>query len=142
MSRSLFRAQLNIISAQTPMFHSSSGLCRSALFLSNIDRAAIKLGSLSNRASLVNNLLSLELYAGIRVVSAVGMTPPQDGRSRVRPPTVSCAVFISRNEPTEWPRPRPSRDIEIGRAKRVRTRLLHVSTYELAARSVGLNGVP
>jgi hypothetical protein len=51
-----------------------------------------KLGSLSNRAALVNNLFSLLPYAGIRVVSAVGMTPPHDGRSRVRPPTVSFAA--------------------------------------------------
>jgi hypothetical protein len=59
-----------------------------------------QMGSLSNRAPLVNNLFSLALYAGIRVVSAVGMTPPHDERSRVRPPTVSCAVQIGRNEPT------------------------------------------
>jgi len=55
---------------------------------------------LSNRASLVNNLFDVVLYAGIRVVSAVGMKPPHDGRSRVRPPSVLCAVQIGRNEPT------------------------------------------
>jgi hypothetical protein len=33
--------------------------------------ASIKLGSLSNRALLVNNLFDVVLYAGIRVVSAV-----------------------------------------------------------------------
>jgi hypothetical protein len=34
-----------------------------------------KLGSLSNRTLLVNNLLDLALYAGNRVVSAVGTLP-------------------------------------------------------------------
>jgi hypothetical protein len=38
--------------------------------------------------------------AGIRVVSAVGMKPPHDGRSRVRPPKVLHAVRIGHNEPT------------------------------------------
>ena len=51
------------------------------------------LGSLSNRVILVSNLIWcaiwLALYAGIRVVSAVGMKPPHDGRSRVRPPRAS-----------------------------------------------------
>jgi hypothetical protein len=55
-----------------------------------------KLGSLSNRALLVNNRLDLALYAGNRVVSAVSMKPPHDGRSRVRPAKVLCAVQISR----------------------------------------------
>jgi hypothetical protein len=64
-----------------------------------------KLGSLSNRALLVNNLLDLALYAGNRVVSAVGMKPPHDGRSRVRPPKVSRAVRIGRNEPTRMASP-------------------------------------
>jgi len=58
------------------------------------------LGSLSNRTLLVNNLFDVALYAGIRVVSAVGMKSPHDGRSRVRPPRVSRAVRIGRNEPT------------------------------------------
>ena len=53
------------------------------------------MGSLSNRASLVNNLLSLELYAGIRVVFAVGMTPPHDGLSRVRPPFSYAASLVN-----------------------------------------------
>src|SRR5262249_47669517 len=57
------------------------------------------LGSLSNRASLVNDLLAA-VYAGIRVVSAVGVKPPHDGRARVRLPEVLCAVRIGRNEPT------------------------------------------
>jgi hypothetical protein len=57
-----------------------------------------KLGSLSNRALLVNDLF--DVYAGSRVVSAVGAKPPHDGRSRVRPPRVLCAVRIGRNEPT------------------------------------------
>jgi hypothetical protein len=52
---------------------------------------SIKLGSLSNRALLVNGFFGLALYAGNRVVSAVGMKPPHDGRSRVRPPKVSRA---------------------------------------------------
>src|SRR6516225_3099940 len=56
--------------------------------------------SLSNRTLLVNNLLDLALYAGNRVVSAVGMKPPHDGRSRVRPPKVLHAVRIGRNEAT------------------------------------------
>jgi len=64
-----------------------------------------KLGSLSNRTLLVNNLLDLALYAGNRVVSAVGMEPPHDGRSRVRPPKVSRAVRIGRNEPTRMASP-------------------------------------
>src|SRR5215831_14213361 len=64
-----------------------------------------KLGSLSNRTLLVNNLLDLALYAGNRVVSAVGMKPPHDGRSRVRPPKVLCAVRIGRNEPTRMASP-------------------------------------
>jgi hypothetical protein len=34
------------------------------------------MGSLSNRTLLVNNFLDLALYAGNRVVSAVGMKPP------------------------------------------------------------------
>jgi hypothetical protein len=38
--------------------------------------------------------------AGIRVVSAVGMKPPHDGCSKVRPPKVLHAVRIGRNEPT------------------------------------------
>jgi hypothetical protein len=33
---------------------------------------------LSNRTLLVNNLFDLVLYAGNRVVSAVGMKPPHD----------------------------------------------------------------
>ena len=65
---------------------------------------SIKLASLSNRALPVNDLgwyaHPSVLYAGIRVVSAVGMEPPHDGRSRVRPPRVSRAVQIGRNEPT------------------------------------------
>jgi len=68
-------------------------------------RVDIKLGLLSNRALLVNNLLDLALYAGNRVVSAVGMKPPHDGRSRVRPPKVSRAVRIGRNEPTRMASP-------------------------------------
>src|SRR5215471_11113862 len=69
------------------------------------------MGLLSNRALLVNNLLDLALYAGNRVVSAVGMKPPHDGRSRVRPPKVSRAVRIGRNEPTRmaWPTSRQGR---------------------------------
>jgi hypothetical protein len=65
-------------------------------------------GSLSYRALLVNSILDLALYAGIRVVSAVGMKPPHDGRSRVRPPKVLHAVRIGPNEltgttsPTSW----------------------------------------
>jgi hypothetical protein len=59
------------------------------------------LGSLSNRALLVNDAFLgdalLGLYAGIRVVSAVGTEPPHDGPSRVRPARVSCAVRIGRN---------------------------------------------
>jgi hypothetical protein len=69
---------------------------------------SIKLGSLSNRALLVNDLgwyaHPSVLYAGIRVVSAVGMKPPHDGRSRVRPPRVLCAVQIGRDEPIHWSR--------------------------------------
>ncbi len=68
-------------------------------------RFPTKLGSLSNRALLVNGLLDLTLYAGNRVVSAVGMEPPHDGRSRVRPPKVLCAVRIGRNEPTRMASP-------------------------------------
>jgi len=41
------------------------------------------MGSLSNRTLLVNNLFDLALYAGNRVVSAVGMKPPHDGCSRM-----------------------------------------------------------
>src|SRR6266568_4831559 len=61
---------------------------------------ANKLALLSNCALLVNDLFDLALYAGSRVVSAVGIKPPHDGRSRVRPPRVLCAVRIGRNEPT------------------------------------------
>src|SRR6516165_3697486 len=62
---------------------------------------SIKLGSLlSNRTLLVNNLLDLALYAGNRVVSAVGMKPPHDGCSRMWPPKVLHAVRIGRNEAT------------------------------------------
>jgi hypothetical protein len=39
-------------------------------------------------------------YAPIRVVSAVGRKPPHDGRARVRPPKILCAVRIGRYEPT------------------------------------------
>src|SRR5215469_15398311 len=53
------------------------------------------MGPLSNRATLVNNLLSLELYAGIRVVSAVGMTTPHDGLSRVWPPFSYAALLVN-----------------------------------------------
>lgn len=56
------------------------------------------MASLSNRAVLVNDIFGP--CAGIRVVSAVGMKPPHDGRSRVRPPRVSRAVRIGRNEAT------------------------------------------
>jgi hypothetical protein len=68
---------------------------------------SIKLGSLSNRALLVNDVFDVALYAGSRVVSAVGMKPPHDGRSRVRldgrdpslrcrkPPLLSQLFFIS-----------------------------------------------
>src|SRR5262249_60160569 len=66
---------------------------------------ASELASLSNRTLLVNNLLDLALYAGNRVVSAVGMKPPHDGRSRVRPPKVLCAVRIGRTEPTRMASP-------------------------------------
>ena len=63
-----------------------------------------KLASLSNRALRVNDfgwyVHSSVMYAGIRVVSAVGMKPPHDGRSRVWPPRVLRAVRISRNEAT------------------------------------------
>ena len=45
--------------------------------------------SLSNRALLVNNLLDLALYAGNRVVSAVGMKPPHDAFGRERCPKPS-----------------------------------------------------
>jgi hypothetical protein len=59
---------------------------------------------LSNRALLVNDLgwyaHPSVVYAGSRVVSVVGMKPPHDGRSRVRPPRVLCAVRIGRNEAT------------------------------------------
>ncbi len=50
-----------------------------------------KLGLLSNRASLVNALFDanrLVSDAGIRVVSVVGINPPHDGRSRMRPSRV------------------------------------------------------
>ncbi len=36
------------------------------------------------------------LYAGIRVVSAVGMQPPHDGRSKVWPPRVLRGAAFSR----------------------------------------------
>ena len=102
----------------------------------------MNLGLLSNRAPLVNNRFSLPLYAGIRVVSAVGMTPPLDGRSRVRPPTVSCAVFISRNEPKEMAPP-TSRQGHGDWTSEAGTNTVSPCFYlELAAPSVGLNGVP
>jgi hypothetical protein len=60
------------------------------LIEATVRRISIQSGSLSNRTLLVNNLLDLALYAGNKVVSAVGMKPPHDGRSRVRPPRI-CA---------------------------------------------------
>ena len=105
-------------------------------------RVKSKMGSLSNRALLVNNLLDLALYARIRVVSAVGMKPPHDGRSRVRPPKVSPRSGSAATNPREWPRPRPGRDIEIRRVKDAQPRSTHCSTYGVTALSVGLNAVP
>src|SRR6266581_2529903 len=54
---------------------------------------ANKLALLSNCALLVNDLFDVALYAGSRVVSAVGIKPPHDRRSGVRPPRVLCAVL-------------------------------------------------
>jgi len=48
------------------MFHSSSGLCRSALFLSNIDRAAIKLGSFC-KSQRVSPIISGFLFAAFEI---------------------------------------------------------------------------
>ena len=77
---------------------------RSAYLLTVRARISTQLASLSNRTPPVNDLgwyaHPSVLYAGIRVVSAVGMEPPHDGRSRVRPPRVSRAVQIGRNEAT------------------------------------------
>jgi hypothetical protein len=59
------------------------------------------LGSLFNRALLVNNLFAARwLPDGDQVVSAVGMKPPDDECSKVRPPKVLHAVRVGHNEPT------------------------------------------
>jgi len=76
---------------------------------------SIKLASLSNRALLGNGFFGEALYAGNRVVSAVGLKPP-DGRSKVRPPKVLHAVRIGATNLREWPRPRPARDIVMRRS--------------------------
>ena len=58
-----------------------------------------KLGSMSNRALLVNNLLSSARYAGIRVVFAVGMTPSVGGidqRKAARETTQSIRSSLGR----------------------------------------------
>src|SRR6516164_1909361 len=104
---------------------------------------SIKLGSLSNRTLLVNNLLDLALYAGNRVVSAVGTKPPHDGRSRVRPPKVLCAVRIGRNEPTRMASPtsrQGHRDSTSEECTNTVNSLLDLWRYGVL--SVGLNAVP
>ena len=111
--------------------------------LTQSGRRSAKLGSLSNRALLVNNLLDLALYAGIRVVSAVGMKPPHDGRSRVRPPKVLCAVRIGRNEPTRMASPtsrQGHRDSTSEEGTNTVNSLLDLWRYGVL--SVGLNAVP
>jgi hypothetical protein len=50
-----------------------------------------QMGSLSNRALLVNNLLDLALYAGNRVVSALGIEPPH---ARVTTANQMTQVFL------------------------------------------------
>ena len=55
------------------MFHSSSGLCRSALFLSNIERAAIKLGIISGFLFAAFEIGRLYLPTGIEFIDR----PPQ-----------------------------------------------------------------
>ena len=102
-----------------------------------------KMGSLSNRTLLVNNLFDLALHAGIRVVSAVGMKPPHDGRSRVRPPKVLCAVRIGRNEPTRMASPtsrQGHRDSTSEEGTNTVNSLLDLWRYGVL--SVGLNAVP
>src|SRR6516165_2106567 len=104
---------------------------------------SIKLGTLSNRRLLVNNLLDLALYAGNRVVSAVGMKPPHDGRSRVRPPKVSRAVRIGHNEPTRMASPtsrQGHRDSTSEECTNTVNSLLDLWRYGVL--SVGLNAVP
>jgi hypothetical protein len=66
----------------------------------------------------------------IRVVSAVGMEPPHDGRSRVRPPRVLRAVEIARNEATGMASP-TSRQGHPGITSEEGT-----STYKQLARTV------
>ena len=102
-----------------------------------------KLGSLSNRALLVNNLIDLALCAGNRVVSAVGAKPPHDGRSRVRPPKVLRAVRIGRNEPTRMASPtsrQGHRDSTSEECTNTVNSLLDLWRYGVL--SVGLNAVP
>src|SRR6266700_2163591 len=98
------------------------------------------LASLSNRALLVNNLFDVALYAGSRVVSAVGTKPPHDGRSRVRPPKVLRAVRIGRNEATRMALP-TSRQGHRDSTSEECTNMVS-STYGVTALSVGLNCVP
>src|SRR6516164_8242491 len=97
---------------------------------------------LSNRTLLVNNLLDLALYAGNRVVSAVGMKPPHDGRSRVRPPKVLCAVRIGRNEPTRMASPTSRQGHRDSTSEECTNTVSSLFDYGVTALSVGLNAVP
>ena len=108
----------------------------------NGQRFQLELGALSNRALLVNSLVDLTLYAGNRVVSAVGMKSPHDGRSRVRPPTVSCAVQIGRNEPTGMASPTSRQGHLDSTSEEYSNTVSSLSTYGVTALSVGLNAVP
>src|SRR5215831_3748639 len=100
-----------------------------------------KLGSLSNRTLLVNNLFDLALYAGNRVVSAVGMKPPHDGCSRMWPPKVLHAVRIGRNEATGMASP-TSRQGHWSSSSEERTNTVSsLFDYGVVAPSAGLNGV-
>jgi len=99
--------------------------------------------SLSNRTLLVNNFLDLALYAGNRVVSAVGMKPPHDGRSRVRPPKVLCAVRIGRNEPTRMASPTSRQGHRVSTSEECTNTVNSLlDLWRYGVLSVGLNAVP
>ena len=99
------------------------------------------LASLSNRTLLVNNLLDLALYAGNRVVSAVGMKPPHDGRSRMWPPKVLHAVRIGRNEATGMASPTSRQGHRSSTSEERTTTVSSLFDYGVVAPSAGLNGV-
>jgi hypothetical protein len=77
-----------------------------------------------------------------RVVSAVGMKPPHDGCSKVRPPKVLHAVRIGRNEPTGMTSPASRQGHRGSTSEECTNTISSLLGYGVAAPSMGLNDVP